>query len=136
MIERDRTAIRRGDYSRPVRVALKDGIIGPQAEFYDYGCGHGDDVRRLQENGIAAFGWDPAHRPEGPRRPAAVVNLGYVVNVVEDPVERDAVLKSAWELTLGVLIVSARLRSESDSERFSEFQDGYLTRLRTFQKFY
>lgn len=136
MIARDRTAIRRNDHSRPIRAALSDGIVSKETSVLDYGCGHGDDIRHLEQAGIRAFGWDPAHRPEGQRNGADVVNLGYVVNVVDDPREREDVLKSAWDFAHGVLIVTARLKSESDIEGFGEFQDGYVTRLRTFQKFY
>ena len=38
--------------------------------------------------GIEAWGWDPAHRPDGDLVPVEVVNLGYVVNVIEDIGER------------------------------------------------
>jgi hypothetical protein len=38
--------------------------------------------------GIRSGGWDPVHRPEPPVEPAPVVNLGYVVNVIENPQER------------------------------------------------
>jgi DNA phosphorothioation-associated putative methyltransferase len=58
--------------------------------------------------GVAGEGWDPSHRPDGPRRPAgAVVNLGYVVNVIEDPAERGETLRRAWSLAGRVLVVSA-----------------------------
>jgi DNA phosphorothioation-associated putative methyltransferase len=136
MIERDRTAIRRAGYSLPVRSAIDDGIIEPNNEVFDYGCGHGDDLRHLGENGITAFGWDPVHRPHETPRSADVVNLGYVVNVVENPTERLDVLRSAWQLARDVLVVSARLKTESDTEGFREFEDGWVTRLNTFQKFY
>jgi hypothetical protein len=38
-----------------------------------------------------------------------VVNLGYVINVIEEAAERADVLREAWALTRKVLIVSARL---------------------------
>jgi DNA phosphorothioation-associated putative methyltransferase len=135
MILRDRTAIRRTELSRPVRAAVKDGIVSSGTAVLDYGCGLGDDVRRLQEHGIAAFGWDPAHHPDGEKRSADVVNLGYVVNVVERPDERAASLRDAWGYARSVLIVAARLKAEYDA-RFSTYEDGCVTRLQTFQKFY
>jgi DNA phosphorothioation-associated putative methyltransferase len=115
---------------------MKDGLLGLSTEVLDYGCGHGDDVKRLEQAGIRAFGWDPAHRPDGARREADVVNLGYVVNVVENPEERAQTLRSAWNYTRGVLIVSARLKSEAGAFELDEFEDGCVTRLGTFQKFY
>lgn len=135
MILRDRTAIRRTDFSRPVRAALKDGILFLSAAMFDYGCGLGDDVRRLQEQGITAFGWDPAHHPTGPRNTADVVNLGYVVNVVERPEERAALLRDAWGYARRVLVVAARLKVDAN-EKFAAYEDGVITRLKTFQKFY
>ncbi len=135
MIQRDRTAIRRTELSRPVRAALRDGIITPSTAVFDYGCGLGDDVRRLQEQGISAAGWDPAHRPNTPKSLADVVNLGYVVNVVERPDERAQLLRDAWGYARRVLVIAARLKAEVDGE-FAEFEDGVITRLKTFQKYY
>ena len=42
----------------------------------------------LQALGHQADGWDPVYRPETPKRKTDVVNLEYVVNVIEDPAER------------------------------------------------
>ena len=56
---------------------------------------------------------DPAFFPDETRTPADVVNLGYVINVIEDPAERVVVLAAAWELARKVLIVSARLDWEA-----------------------
>ena len=36
-----------------------------------------------------------------------MVNLGYVVNVIEDPSERAEALRLAWKLTRQVLVVAA-----------------------------
>jgi len=135
MILRDRTAIRRSEFSRPVRLALKDGIVNSTTEVFDYGCGLGDDVRHLQDAGVNSFGWDPAHQPQGTRRQADIVNLGYVVNVVEQSDERAASLRDAWGYARNVLIVAARLKAENDTS-FAAYEDGCITRLQTFQKFY
>jgi DNA phosphorothioation-associated putative methyltransferase len=65
------------------------------------------------------------------------VNLGYVVNVIEDPQERADVLRNAWELAQRLLVVSARLVAEAKpAQGTSTFEDGYITRLGTFQKLY
>lgn len=99
LIERHKTAIRRYDVSRPVRLALEQGLIDRSSTFFDYGCGHGDDISRLSEMGVEASGWDPVHLPSARLTPADVVNLGYVVNVIEDGNERAAALRGAWDLT-------------------------------------
>ncbi|WNG43782.1 DNA phosphorothioation-associated putative methyltransferase [Archangium minus] len=133
---RHRTALERTDLSRPVRLALNDSIITQNTRVLDYGCGRGGDIRRLRERGIDCDGWDPAHRPEGPRVPADVVNLGYVVNVIEDIEERAEVLRSAWSLAKQVLVVAARLEVEAHQSIGGCHQDGFVTRLGTFQKLY
>lgn len=120
-----------------MRLALDDGLVRPDVRVFDYGCGHGEDVRQLRSRGIPCEGWDPVHRPSAAREPADVVNLGYVVNVIEDAEERGDVLRSAWGLAQRVLVVSARLIAEArPAQGTSAFEDGYVTRLGTFQKLY
>lgn len=136
-ILRHKTAIKRTDISRPVRLALEHGLLNRQSTFFDYGCGYGNDVNYLKSQGITAEGWDPVHQPEGKRFRADVVNLGYVVNVIEDISERSEVLRDAWSLAQKLLIVSARLSIEVRSEgALSLYADGLVTRRGTFQKFY
>lgn len=135
-VDRQKTAMSRNDLSRPVKQALDDGMIRDGSSFFDYGCGRGDDVRHLRLIGYQADGWDPFHEPDSSKNPAKVVNLGYVINVIEDRFERAHVLREAWDLTEGVLIVSARLDWELAGFRGSPFNDGYLTADNTFQKFY
>jgi hypothetical protein len=98
---------------RNVVLALTDGLIDPKTPLFDYGCGRGDDLRILSVMDYSGSGWDPVHRPDATMQPAPVVNLGYVVNVIEKPAERQYTLRRAWELTERVLIVSARLSAEA-----------------------
>lgn len=136
-VARGRTALTRRSYSRPVRLALEQSVLGNAFSFFDYGCGKGSDVRLLAAAGFESGGWDPAHLPEAERRPADVVNLGYVVNVVEDPVERAQALTAAWALTRQVLIVAARTNAEERELGFRQgFADGVRTSRNTFQKFF
>jgi DNA phosphorothioation-associated putative methyltransferase len=135
-VARHRTAIKRRDLSRPIRIARDDGLIHPAVSVFDYGCGHGDDLRRLASLGIHCDGWDPVYRPSGECVPADVVNLGYVINVIENPGERATVLREAWSLAKKLLLVSARLNHESTTEQSAAFEDGCLTRRQTFQKYY
>src|SRR5438876_364552 len=82
-IRRHRTALHRGDLSRPARCALRDGLNTPTTSVFDFGCGHGRDVEFLQAQGIACTGWDPVFFPEHSLHEADVVQLGYVINVIE-----------------------------------------------------
>src|SRR5579883_1523388 len=108
-IRRHRTALHRYQVSRPVALALSAGLISRETSFFDYGCGHGGDVRLLKSRGVSASGWDPHYRPKAELRPADVVNLGYVLNVIEDPTERAAALRRAFELSRQLLVVAVRV---------------------------
>ena len=136
VVARHKTAMARTFVSRPVQQALTDGLITPDQTFFDYGCGRGGDVRHLEKFGCQSSGWDPAHFPDNPKSFASVVNLGYVINVVEDPKERTQALQAAWELTQDTLVVSARLDWEAAAIEGRSYNDGILTRKGTFQKFY
>lgn len=135
-IPRHRTALARTAFSKPIRQALADLVITPDASILDYGCGRGSDVKRLQAAGYTVVGWDPRHAPDAQLTPAQVVNLGYVVNVIERAVERRDALASAWSLAQRVLIVTARMKFDALGQDLTPFEDGYLTGRGTFQKFY
>ena len=65
-----------------------------------------------------------------------MVNLGYVVNVIEDPDERLGTLQDAWGLAREVLVVAARLETDRRSWLGPSLGDGTVTRLGTFQKYF
>lgn len=136
-IERHRAAIARHDLSRPMKLALEAGLLHPETTFFDYGCGYGGDVERIAKQGYVSHGWDPYYAPDEELHTADVVNLGYVINVIEDPQERREALQKAWELTREVLVVSAQVlvRDRNDDGQLA-YGDGIVTRRRTFQKYY
>jgi hypothetical protein len=86
-VARHRTAIKRYNFSKPVKQLLERGLLRKKDRFFDYGCGHGMDIEALENLGYKAAGWDPAFRPAAEKTPAAVVNLSYVLNVIEEPTE-------------------------------------------------
>lgn len=133
-VDRHKAAIIRSDLSRPVKVAVDAGFFQSAVTFFDYGCGHGGDIERVSNLGIAATGWDPYFRPDAPKTPADIVNLGYVLNVIENPNERKSVLQEAWDLTKRVLIVSAQVLLDYLGDKVVAFGDGVLTKRNTFQK--
>jgi len=135
-ILRHKTAIARYALSRPVQKLIQYGLLGKETPFLDYGCGQGDDVRHLKELGFTVFSWDPVFNPNGPREEVEVVNLGFVLNVIEDPVERSKVLRDAYQLSRKLLVVSAQIATSSESMSGVPYKDGYLTRRRTFQKYF
>jgi DNA phosphorothioation-associated putative methyltransferase len=135
-IERHRAAIARTDLSKPVRLAIESAILTKDTTFFDYGCGHGGDVERTANHGYTSTGWDPYYQPNNPLLPADIVNLGYVINVIEDPAERREALLKAWELTQKVLIVSAQVLIDNRTSGQIAYGDGIVTRRNTFQKYY
>ena len=135
-ITRHRTAQRRSALSSPVRHLLDLGFLDGRHSVFDYGCGRGDDLRLLTEMDIPAAGWDPVFRPDGRRHPADIVNLGFVLNVIEDTEERRETLRSAWALARKALVVSVMLGYASKRDQFAAYSDGVVTRHDTFQRYF
>ena len=135
-IKRHRTAIKRYDLSKPVKQLLERGLLRKGDTFFDFGCGHGMDVEALTSLGYQASGWDPAFRPNSAKTRATVVNVGYVLNVIEDPAERVAVLREAYGLAERVLLISTMVRGQETDSHSRPYRDGFLTKTNTFQKFY
>jgi hypothetical protein len=135
-VARHKTALTRYELSRPVKTLLEYGMLKPDTTFFDYGCGQGSDVRGLRSLGHQAEGWDPAHRSDVPKHDADIVNLGYVLNVIEDPAERLEALVDAHRHCKKLLVVSGLITETVDMARATHFSDGVLTRANTFQKFF
>ena len=135
-ILRYRAAIRRTELSRPLKCLIRDSLLAPDTKFFDYGCGYGDDIDQVRRMGVPSQGWDPAYRAQDPLIPSCIVNLGYVINVIEDQTERLQTLLAAWELTKKILVVSARIAIDGSGDGEFEYSDGIITRIQTFQKYY
>lgn len=135
-VERHRTAIKRYDLSKPVKILLERGLLRKEDTFFDFGCGHGMDIQALNSLDYKAGGWDPAFRPNAPKTAAAVVNLGYVLNVIENPKERLATLREAYALAERLLLVSTMVTGQETQSHSRAYGDGFLTKTNTFQKFY
>ena len=133
-IHRHLTAIVRTNLSAPIQLLLKHGLLETNSTFFDYGCGRGSDIEVLKGNGIVASGWDPHYAKDNPKFPAKVVNLGFVVNVIEDPAERVEAIQGAFSLCEGVMSVGVMLYSGDVPGR--PYADGFLTSRNTFQKYF
>ncbi len=136
VIERHRAALVRRSLSRPVRLALETKLFDQNSTFFDYGCGYGGDVKRIAEQGYQSAGWDPYYSPNTPLVSSDLVNLGYVINVIECQTERREALVQAWELTQQVLIVAAQILIDDRDRGIMVYGDGVITRRNTFQKYY
>jgi hypothetical protein len=135
-VDRHKTALTRYDLSKPVKSLLQYGLLRSGTTFFDYGCGQGADFRGLQGLGYEADGWDPVFRREAGKREADLVNLGYVLNVIEDPAERLEALVDAYRHTRRVLAVSTMISETVETGRCAQFNDGVLTKRNTFQKYF
>jgi DNA phosphorothioation-associated putative methyltransferase len=135
-IARHRTAMARHTLSQPMSLAVRHGLVRPGVSVFDYGCGRGDDLKALGAAGVEAAGWDPHFAPEAPFHETEIVNLGFVLNVIEDPAERAVALKKAWALATRILFVSVMIVGAAPVDSLRQFGDGYLTARGTFQKYF
>ena len=135
-VRRYRTAIVRDRLSAPMQALARHGLLISERKVLDYGCGQGDDVRALQAGGIPVTGWDPHYASDVPLEPADIVNLGFVLNVIEEPRERLQAVRRAFELARQCLAVAVMVVGKADTSGLRAYRDGFLTQRGTFQKYY
>lgn len=135
-VARHKTAIARQHLSSPLQAVARYGLLDGTPSIFDYGCGRGDDVSALQTAGYDAAGWDPHYFADAPVREADIVNLGYVLNVIEEPEERVETAKKAFDLARQCLVVSVLVVGQGDTSALKPHGDGHLTRTGTFQKYF
>ena len=133
-IQRHLTALSRSSLSAPIQLLISHGLINQSTDIFDYGCGRGDDLKVLNEIGFTCRGWDPHFANENLIVKADIVNLGFVVNVIEDPVERIDAIKNSFNITKVALVISVMLHSKDRTGK--PFRDGFLTSRNTFQKYF
>ena len=135
-VERHLTAIDRDKLSAPMQALARHNYFNGEYSVFDYGCGKGDDAKELEAHGIDVSFWDPVYHPKNKTVKADIVNLGYVVNVIEERKERDRALAAAFAHAEKLLAVSAMLAGEGTIGQFTPYKDGVLTKRNTFQKYY
>ena len=135
-IERHKAAMVRNSISKPVRLVLESDLFVDGMTFFDYGCGYGGDIKYISQEGYAAAGWDPYYQPDAPQICADIVNIGYVINVIESLAERRVALLNAWELTKNLLVVAAQVLIDDPDRGQIAYGDGVITSRNTFQKYY
>lgn len=135
-VHRHKTAITRYKFSKPIQTIIEYEFLNEDTTLLDYGCGRGDDLKGLKGLGYQVAGWDPVYLPTKPKKQADIVNLGYVLNVIEEPEERIEVLQDAYALSKKILVVSSMLMTSSTVEAGLPYKDGVLTSRNTFQKYF
>ena len=136
VIDRHKTAIKRSSFSAPIKCMLRDGLLENSKTLLDYGCGHGRDLELLESMEIDCNGWDPKYRPDGDKRSADIVNLSYVINVIEDLEEREQTVRESWGLCKELFTVAAQIEFAAPDKEQTSYGDGVLTSRNTFQKYY
>lgn len=134
-VERHRTALTRYALSKPMQLLAKHDFLEGKHTIFDYGCGKGSDVDILRQNNLTANGWDPHFCPDNPKHTADIVNIGFVINVIEDKTERMESVLGAYQLCTQFLCAAVML-GEQSLERGRLFRDGVLTSRNTFQRYY
>jgi DNA phosphorothioation-associated putative methyltransferase len=134
-VARHLTALTRYGFSGPMQTLARFKFLDGSKTVFDYGCGRGDDLRGLLENNIVASGWDPHFFPDDIKRNAHIVNLGFVINVIENYEERAQALRGAYALADELLLVSAMIANQ-EAANGTPYGDGVLTSRNTFQKYY
>ena len=134
-IQRHRTAMVRYGFSAPIQSLMRFGFLDGNYSLFDYGCGRGDDLRGLIENDIQASGWDPHYDKDKPKIESDLVNLGFVLNVIEDYQERIDAIQAAYSLSRGLLVIAVMLEN-SNANSGKIYRDGVLTSRDTFQKYF
>ncbi len=135
-IDRHKTAIVRHELSAPMKALAKHHFLDGEHSIFDYGCGRGDDLRELEAHGLDALGWDPNFQPDNDKVESDIVNIGFVLNVIEDKDERLDALLGAWEISEKLLVVSVMLTNDTYISQFTPYKDGVITSRNTFQKYY
>lgn len=127
--------VRRHRLSQAVSAVVPQ-VAAPFAGVFDYGCGRGNDIAILEASGIKVSGWDPHFRPDVELVRADVVNLGYVLNVIEGKEEREHTLRRAFELANQLLVVAVLTPHVAGNSEYQEYADGLINSRGTFQKYY
>lgn len=135
---RHRTALKRKKLSSCMGALVDSSLVTNNSEIFDYGCGRGDDVSILAQNNFEKVsGWDPYFAKDNaiPKK-SEFVSLSFVLNVIEDADERHSVLKKAFKIASKALVFSVMLEHQNTLQFAYPFNDGYLTSINTFQKYY
>ena len=135
---RHRTALKRKKLSSCMGALVDSSLVTNKSKIFDYGCGRGDDVSILAQNNFEnVSGWDPYFaRDNAIPKKSEFVSLSFVLNVIEDADERHSVLKNAFKIASKALVFSVMLEHQNTLQFAYPFNDGYLTSINTFQKYY
>lgn len=141
-----RTAMSRKEPSLPVRFFYNAYTnyslsLPLDIKVLDYGTGYGTDYMYLKDEGIDVWAYDFNFKPfdERPDQKFDVVLCTYVLNTLPKHLRAEVIADTAgFVKESGLVIFSVRSITEmaSVSKEWEIFQDGFLTKAETFQRFY
>lgn len=138
-----KTALQRKTLSKPMRILLENKyFIKPVNSILDYGCGHGTDVKILNEKYfLDIYGYDK-YNPKFDfnfvlEKEYDVVTCNYVFNVIPSPTEHKLTLNLLKSLGDNIYIsVRADKKAVKDTWKYDDVLLGYWTPKGSFQRFY
>jgi len=128
-----RTAMTRSELSTPAQWLRSRGHLDGSKTVFDYGCGRGGDIERMLELGIDAKGWDPNFCPKNPCLLADIVQVAFVLNVIEEDKDRVQCLKRASALAKELLVIAMIQDGTGADDRNRSQGDGGITSSGSFQ---
>jgi len=136
-IKSELTAISRTTLSKPYKLFLSQNIINKNQSILDFGCGKGFDVKTLQNKGFDIKGYDKYQNDFKNSYDVNydIVTCNYVFNVISEVNERIELLNELKKIGKKI-IISVRSDKKAIKENWIEYNDGYITPRKTFQKFY
>ncbi|WP_069790335.1 HIT domain-containing protein [Cyanobacterium sp. IPPAS B-1200] len=90
------TAIDRKYLSFPARYLLQNKLL--KGKVLDFGCGLGNDVKKLQETGLNIIGYDPHYFPDYPQEKFDTIICFYVLNVLFPEPQEEVIMTIAHKL--------------------------------------
>ena len=121
------TAIDRTKLSSPVQYLRDRDLL--QGRILDFGCGLGNDVKVLRQQGLDITGYDPHYVPSYPDGKFDAIVCCYVLNVLMPEIQADVLMNIAHLLKPGGKAYYA-VRRDLKKEGFREH---YVHKKQTYQ---
>jgi diadenosine tetraphosphate (Ap4A) HIT family hydrolase len=121
------TAIERTKLSSPLQFLSSNNLL--KSRILDFGCGWGNDVELLQQQGLDITGYDPYYAPDYPTGKFDTIVCCYVLNVLMPEEQADVLMNIAHLLEPGGKAYYA-VRRDLKKEGFREH---YVHKRPTYQ---
>lgn len=135
----EKTALRRKEFSRPMRELFKRDLL--TGKVLDFACGYGFDVKKLSELGLDIVGYDRYNvvfsDTQMLHKRYDVVTCNYMFNVIPDLEEHSKMIELLRSLSDNVYIaVRTDTKAIKSTWKWDRESWGYWTPRGSFQRFY